>query len=199
MKKNNTRKNDEEKAAEAAREVPGNGQQEIKEEETNEEEAQAPAQQADEAPDEIASLRDKLAASNDSYLRLAAEFDNYRRRSSKERMDLISLANEKLIQELLPIIDDFERALTAIRESDDQASVKEGTELIYNKIVSFLKKNGVKEIEAMGKEFDTDFHEAVAQIPVDDEKKKNKVVDVAQKGYMLGDKVIRYAKVVIGI
>ena len=199
MKKNNTRKNDEEKAAEAPKEVPGNGQQEIKEEETNEEEAQAPAQQADEAPDEIASLRDKLAASNDSYLRLAAEFDNYRRRSSKERMDLISLANEKLIQELLPIIDDFERALTAIRESDDQASVKEGTELIYNKIVSFLKKNGVKEIEAMGKEFDTDFHEAVAQIPVDDEKKKNKVVDVAQKGYMLGDKVIRYAKVVIGI
>ena len=148
---------------------------------------------------EVEELQGKLAEANDRYLRLAAEFDNYRRRSAKERMDLISLANENLVKELLPIIDDFERALAAMKDSDDAASAKEGTELIYNKMVAFLKKNGVSEIDALGKEFDTDFHEAVAQFPVEEKKKKNKVIDVTQKGYTMGEKVIRYAKVVIGI
>ena len=151
------------------------------------------------ASDDTQELKDKLAAANDSYLRLAAEFDNFRRRSAKERLDLVTMANEKLIQEMLPIIDDFERALAALRDSEDSASAKEGTELIYNKIIAFLKKNGVSEIEALGQEFDTDYHEAVAQFPVEDAQQKNKVVEVAQKGYKMGDKVIRYAKVVIGI
>ena len=151
------------------------------------------------ASDDTQELKDKLAAANDSYLRLAAEFDNYRRRSARERLDLVTMANEKLIQEMLPIIDDFERALAALRDSEDSASAKEGTELIYNKIIAFLKKNGVSEIEALGQEFDTDYHEAVAQFPVEDAQQKNKVVEVAQKGYKMGDKVIRYAKVVIGI
>jgi molecular chaperone GrpE len=167
-------------------------------EETVEETAEEPA--AEQEPSkEMEELKDKLAEANDRYLRLAAEFDNYRRRTAKERMDLIDLANEKLVKDLLPVIDDFERALAAMKDSDDAASAKEGTELIYNKMVAFLKKNGVNEIDALGKEFDTDFHEAVAQFPVDDKKKKDKVIDVTQKGYTMGEKVIRYAKVVIGI
>lgn len=169
--------------------------EEIKEEAQPQDE-QTPKQSPSE---DVQALKDKLAAANDSYLRLAAEFDNFRRRSAKERLDLVTMANEKLIQELLPIIDDFERALAALKDSEDSASAKEGTELIYNKIIAFLKKNGVGEIEALGQEFDTDYHEAVAQLPVEDAQKKNKVVEVAQKGYKMGDKVIRYAKVVIGI
>ncbi|MBR4771349.1 MAG: nucleotide exchange factor GrpE [Bacteroidales bacterium] len=192
MKKKHTEHKVEEQQAAAASEVP---QEEV--EEVQEEAAAQAEEQPAEAPAD--DLQDKLAEANDRYLRLAAEFDNYRRRSAKERMDLISLANENLVKDMLPIIDDFERALAAIKDSDDTDSAKEGVELIYNKLVAFLKKNGVKEIEAVGKDFDTDFHEAVAQFPVEDKDKKNKVIDVTQKGYTMGEKVIRYAKVVIGI
>lgn len=192
MKKKHTEHKVEEQQAAAASEVP---QEEV--EEVQEEAAAQAEEQPAEAPAD--DLQDKLAEANDRYLRLAAEFDNYRRRSAKERMDLISLANENLVKDMLPIIDDFERALAAIKDSDDTDSAKEGVELIYNKLVAFLKKNGVKEIEAVGKDFDTDFHEAVAQFPVEDKEKKNKVIDVTQKGYTMGEKVIRYAKVVIGI
>ena len=193
MKKKHTEhKVEEQQAAAAAAEAP---QEEV--EEVQEEAAAQAEEQPAEAPAD--DLQDKLAEANDRYLRLAAEFDNYRRRSAKERMDLISLANENLVKDMLPIIDDFERALAAIKDSDDTDSAKEGVELIYNKLVAFLKKNGVKEIEAVGKDFDTDFHEAVAQFPVEDKEKKNKVIDVTQKGYTMGEKVIRYAKVVIGI
>lgn len=192
MKKKHTEHKTEEQKAAASPEAP---QQEV--EEVQEEAAAQTEEQPAEAPAD--DLQDKLAEANDRYLRLAAEFDNYRRRSAKERMDLISLANENLVKDMLPIIDDFERALAAIKDSDDTDSAKEGVELIYNKLVAFLKKNGVKAIEAVGKDFDTDFHEAVAQFPVEDKDKKNKVIDVTQKGYTMGDKVIRYAKVVIGI
>ena len=192
MKKKHTEHKVEEQQAAAASEAPQEEVEEVQEE---------AAAQAEEQPAEVPAddLQDKLAEANDRYLRLAAEFDNYRRRSAKERMDLISLANENLVKDMLPIIDDFERALAAIKDSDDTDSAKEGVELIYNKLVAFLKKNGVKEIEAVGKDFDTDFHEAVAQFPVEDKEKKNKVIDVTQKGYTMGEKVIRYAKVVIGI
>lgn len=186
-------KKDEEQKAAASQEAP---QTEEVKEEAGQQEEPAEEQPASKAVEE---LQGKLAESNDRYLRLAAEFDNYRRRTAKERMDLIDLANEKLVKDMLPIVDDFERALAAMKDSDDAASAKEGTELIYNKLVAFLKKNGVSEIEAAGKEFDTDFHEAVAQFPVEDGKKKNTVIDVTQKGYTMGEKVIRYAKVVIGI
>lgn len=192
MKKKHTEHKVEEQQAAAAAEAP---QEEV--EEVQQEAAAQAEEQPAEAP--VDDLQDKLAEANDRYLRLAAEFDNYRRRSAKERMDLISLANENLVKDMLPIIDDFERALAAIKDSDDTDSAKEGVELIYNKLVAFLKKNGVKEIEAVGKDFDTDFHEAVAQFPVEDKDKKNKVIDVTQKGYTMGEKVIRYAKVVIGI
>ena len=170
--------------------------EEVKEEAAKQAEEPAADQQA---AKQVEEMQGKLAEANDRYLRLAAEFDNYRRRTAKERMDLIALANENLVKDMLPIIDDFERALAAMKDSDDSASAKEGTELIYNKMVAFLKKNGVVEIDALGKEFDTDFHEAVAQFPVEEKKKKNTVIDVTQKGYTMGEKVIRYAKVVIGI
>lgn len=192
MKKKHTEQKTEEQKAAASPEAPQQEVEEVQEEAA----AQAEEQPAETPADD---LQDKLAEANDRYLRLAAEFDNYRRRSAKERMDLISLANENLVKDMLPIIDDFERALAAIKDSDDTDSAKEGVELIYNKLVAFLKKNGVKAIEAVGKDFDTDFHEAVAQFPVEDKDKKNKVIDVTQKGYTMGDKVIRYAKVVIGI
>ncbi|MCR5827620.1 MAG: nucleotide exchange factor GrpE [Bacteroidales bacterium] len=193
-KKHNEHKNEEEHRAAASQEAP---QEEVKEE-TAEQQAEEPEAEQP-STQELKDLQDKLAEANDRYLRLAAEFDNYRRRSAKERMDLISLANENLVKDMLPIVDDFERAIAAMKDSDDAASAKEGVELIYNKVTAFLKKNGVKEIEAVGKDFDTDFHEAVAQFPVQEEDKKNKVIDVTQKGYTMGEKVIRYAKVVTGV
>lgn len=193
-KKHNEHKNEEEQRPVAGQEAP----QEESKEQTDQKQDEEPAAEQS-SMQEMKDLQDKLAEANDRYLRLAAEFDNYRRRSAKERMDLISLANENLVKDMLPIVDDFERAIAAMKESDDAASAKEGVELIYNKVTAFLKKNGVKEIEAVGKDFDTDFHEAVAQFPVQEEDKKNKVIDVTQKGYTMGEKVIRYAKVVTGV
>ena len=147
-------------------------------------------------------LTAKLAESNDKYIRLAAEFDNYRRRVAKEKLDLISTAGEDVIKGLLPVLDDCERALQVLNSStDSEASqaAKEGTELIYNKLMGYLKSKGLAPIEAIGKELDTDFHEAVAQFPVQEADKKNKVFDVTQQGYTLNGKVIMFAKVVVGI
>lgn len=146
----------------------------------------------------IAEAEEKLAKSQDDYLRLVAEFDNFRRRVAKEKIDLISTASEGVIKALLPIVDDFERAIQALEESKDSQTAKEGTQLIYKKLIDMLKAQGVTEIEAKGLELDTDVHEAIAQIPAQDEKQKGKIIDVTQKGYKLGDKVIRYAKVVVG-
>ncbi len=133
------------------------------------------------------------------YVYLMAEFDNYRRRVSQEKLDLIDTAAKGVINELLPVVDNFERALKALEESEATDAAKTGTELIYKQLLDVLKKKGVTEIEAMGKELDTDEQEAVAQIPAPDEGQKGKVVDVIQKGYKLNGKVIRFAKVVIGI
>ena len=147
-------------------------------------------------------LTEKLAESNDKYVRLMAEFDNYRRRVAKEKLELISTAGEDVIKGLLPVLDDCERALQVLNSSTDSEAAKaakEGTELIYNKLMAYLKSKGLAQIEAVGKELDTDFHEAVAQFPVQEADKKNKVFDVTQQGYTLNGKVIRYAKVVVGI
>lgn len=133
------------------------------------------------------------------YVYLMAEFDNYRRRVSQEKLDLIDTAAKGVINELLPVVDNFERALKALEESEATDAAKTGTELIYKQLLDVLKKKGVTEIEAMGKELDTDEQEAVAQIPAPDEGQKGKVVDIIQKGYKLNGKVIRFAKVVIGI
>lgn len=141
----------------------------------------------------------KLAEASDKYLRLAAEFDTYRRRTAKERLDIIANAGEEVIKGLLPILDDCERALQVLRQSTDSTAAVEGTELIYSKLMGYLKSKGLSVIEAKEKEFDTEFHEAVAQFPVEDKSKKNIVIDVVQQGYMLNGKVIRYAKVVVGM
>ena len=148
---------------------------------------------------ESALLQKKCDDLNDKYLRLAAEFDNYRRRTAKERLDLISSAGEEIIKGLLPILDDCERAIAVLKESKDIEAAKEGTELIYNKLMAFLKSRGLAVIEARGKVLDTDFHEAAAQFPVEDKEKKNTIIDVIQEGYTLNGKVIRFAKVVVGI
>lgn len=147
----------------------------------------------------IAELEEKTAKDRDDYIRLMAEFDNYRRRTSQEKLELVSMASMETIKGLLPVLDDCERALKVLLESNDSDAAKEGTELIYSKLMSYLKTKGLAVIEAAGKDFDTDLHEAVAQFPVQDETQKGKVFDVVQTGYTLNGKVIRFAKVVVGI
>lgn len=144
-------------------------------------------------------LKKEVAEQKDKYLRLAAEFDNYRRRVAKEKLDLIETAGEGILKDLLPIADDFERALEQLDKSNDADSAKEGTKLIYKKLADLLKSKGIQEIEAREKELNTDEHEAVAQIPAPDETKKGKIIEVIQKGYKLNGKVIRFAKVVVGV
>lgn len=159
-------------------------------------EAQEEVAQEDEA---VKALEARVAEVNDKYIRLAAEFDNYRRRTARERLELISTAGEDIIKGMLPVLDDCERALQVLRESNADKSAVEGTELIYSKLMAYLKGRGLSVIEALGQELDTDFHEAVAQLPVQEKKQKNRIVDVIQQGYKLNDKVIRFAKVVVGV
>jgi len=154
--------------------------------------------QETELENKIAELTAGLAASNDKYLRLSAEFDNFRKRTLKEKMDLMKNASESVIVSFLPVIDDVERAIKAIETSDNLETTKEGINLIYNKFKDFTKQNGVVEMEAKGMELNTDHHEAITKIPAPSEELKGKIVEVLQKGYLLNDKVIRYAKVVIG-
>ncbi len=144
-------------------------------------------------------MKKAQAEEKDRYLRLAAEFDNYRRRTAKERLELIETASESVIKSMLPIADDFERAIAVLKDSKDSDASKQGTELIYKKMMEMLKNSGVTVIEAIGKDLNTDEHEAIAQIPAKDPKQKGKIVEVAQQGYKLNGKVIRFAKVVMGI
>ena len=144
-------------------------------------------------------LEETIAKDKDDYLRLMAEFDNYRRRTSQEKLELVSMASTETIKGLLPVLDDCERALKVLLESDDSDAAKEGTELIYSKLMGYLKGKGLAVIEALGQPFDTDLHEAVAQFPVPEEENKGKVFDVVQTGYTLNGKVIRFAKVVVVI
>ena len=147
----------------------------------------------------IEVLEAQVAKDKDDYIRLMAEFDNYRRRTSQEKLEIVSMASTETIKGMLPVLDDCERALKVLGESDDSDAAKEGTELIFHKLMSYLQSKGLAVIEAMGQLFDTDLHEAVAQFPVPEEDKKGKVFDVVQTGYTLNGKVIRYAKVVVGI
>lgn len=145
----------------------------------------------------VEELGDKLSKEHDSYVRLYAEFETFRRRSSEEKLALVNSAAADTIKGLLPVLDDCERAMQMLAESSD-AAAKEGTALIYNKLMEYLKTRGLSVIEAKGKEFDTDYHEAVTQFPAPSEDMKGKVIDVVQTGYLLNGKVIRYAKVVVG-
>lgn len=147
----------------------------------------------------LTAASDKLAKTEDAYVRLMAEFDTFRRRTAQEKLDMVATAAEDTIKGLLVVLDDCERAMKALAESDDAAVAKEGTELIYNKLMAYLKGRGLSPIDAMGELFDTDEHEAVAQVPVEDREKKGRVFDVIQTGYKLNGKVIRFAKVVVGI
>ena len=157
------------------------------------------------APTEEEKLAQELEEANkvieeqkDKYLRLSTEFDNYRKRTMKEKAELILNGAEKTISSILPIVDDFERALKNMETATDVAAVKEGVELIYNKFMSVLGQDGVKVIETKEKPLDTDFHEAIAVIPAPDKSLKGKILDCVQTGYTLNDKVIRHAKVVVG-
>lgn len=159
----------------------------------------AKKEKIEELEKKVAELENQVAKDKDDYIRLMAEFDNYRRRTSQEKLEIVSMASTETIKGLLPVLDDCERALKVLQESNDSDAAKEGTELIYNKLMSYLKSKGLAVIEAMGQPFDTDVHEAVAQFPVPEEDKKGKVFDVVQTGYTLNGKVIRFAKVVVGI
>ncbi len=147
---------------------------------------------------DVDELKQKLSDMQDKHLRLQAEFDNFRRRTMKEKADLIKSGGESVLINILPVIDDFERALDSLKDVADDDAGKQGTALIYNKFEEFLKQNNVKEIEALHQDFDVDLHEALTKIPAPEKKLKGKVVDVIQKGYLLNEKVIRFAKVVIG-
>ena len=149
--------------------------------------------------EEVEKCKEEVAEAKDQHLRLQAEWDNYRRRTAKERLELIDNAGKDILTGFLPVVDDCQRALQVLRDSDAAPAAIEGTELIYNKLMNYLKSRGVEPIEALGTAFDTDFHEAVAQFPVDDPEKKNTVIDVTQEGYTLNGNVIRFAKVVVGI
>lgn len=148
---------------------------------------------------QVEELQNQVAKDKDDYIRLMAEFDNFRRRTSQEKLELVSVAAMDTIKGLLPVLDDCERAMSVLKDSDDSDAAKEGTELIYHKLLGYLQSKGLAVIDAAGKEFDTDLHEAVAQLPVQEEDKKGKVFDVVQTGYTLNGKVIRFAKVVVGI
>ncbi|MCZ4693140.1 nucleotide exchange factor GrpE [Ancylomarina euxinus] len=148
--------------------------------------------------DEIEALRNQLNETNDKYMRLSAEFDNYRKRTLKEKMELTKSAGEKILLNVLPVMDNFERALKSVDESNDIKGVKEGIHLIYTNFKDFMIQQGVKEIEATNQAFDTDLHEAITKIPAPSKKLKGKVVDCVEKGYFLNDKVIRFSKVVVG-
>lgn len=148
---------------------------------------------------QLAEEKEKVEKEKKEYLFLMAEFDNFRKRTIKEKGEIIRNAAEAAMKGLLPIVDDFERGLDAVRNSSDAEAVKEGMELIYNKLMKYLEQNGVKPIESTGAVFDPELHEAIAMVPVEDESMKGKVIDTPTKGYTInGDKVLRFAKVAVG-
>jgi molecular chaperone GrpE len=152
---------------------------------------------AEDNPEETDNMSEQLEKLNDAYLRLMAEYDNYRKRTIKEKAELIKNGGEKTLVGLLPVIDDFERALQTIETASDIAAIKEGLALIYSKFQSYLQQNGVKPIAAIGRDFDPDLDEAIATVPAADEAQKGKIIDNIQTGYTLNEKVIRHAKVVV--
>ena len=161
-------------------------------------ENEAPLTEEEKLAQELEKANEQIEEQKDKYLRLSAEFDNYRKRTMKEKAELILNGGEKSISSILPIVDDFERALKNMETATDVAAVKEGVELIYNKFMSVLGQNGVKVIETKEQPLDTDYHEAIAVIPAPTEALKGKILDCVQTGYILNDKVIRHAKVVVG-
>lgn len=167
--------------------------EEAKEDLAVEEEAVEP-----EGGDKTAQLTAELEKEKKEYLFLMAEFDNFRKRTLREKSEIIKNAGEKVLKGLLPIADDFERGIAAAKSSDNAEAVLEGMELIYSKLCKFMEQNGVKPIDPEDKDFDTEKHEAISAVPVQDETQKGKILDTVEKGYMINDKVLRHAKVVVG-
>ena len=153
-------------------------------------------QMADEQ--EVSRLRDELEASKDKYIRLVAEFDNFRRRTARERVELIQTASKDVVSALLEVVDDMDRASEQMEKTEDIALIREGNKLVFNKLKHILQQQGLKAMECMHQEFDPELHEAIAEIPAPAPELAGKVVDVVQQGYYLNDKLIRYAKVVVG-
>ena len=147
---------------------------------------------------EVKAVEEKLAEMQDKYVRLSAEFDNYRKRTLRDKIELSKYAEENLLLNILPIMDDFERAIKHMDNSTDYTALKNGIDLIYGKFSEFLKQNGIKKIESLNCDFNVDLHEAVAKVPVEDDDKKGRVIDVVLKGYYLQDKVLRFSKVIVG-
>ena len=152
----------------------------------------------DKVADDLTALQQKYDELNDTHLRLRAEFDNYRKRTMREKADLIKMGGESALKNLLPVIDDFERALQNIRATEEMDAIREGVDLIYTKFINYLGQHGVKAIEAVGNPFDTEEFEAIATIPAPQPDMKGKVIDCVQTGYILYDKVLRHARVVVG-
>ena len=178
-------------------------EQDVKQEKTTnlqeqEEKKTEESAEGDNKADALAALQKKYEELNDAHLRLRAEFDNYRKRTLREKSELIKNGGEGALTHLLPVVDDFERALQNIEKAEDIAAIAEGVELIYNKFVSYLSSQGVKAIEVVGKPFDIEQSEAIATIPAPEPEQKGVVIDCVQTGYTLNDKVIRHAKVVVG-
>jgi molecular chaperone GrpE len=193
--KKKSKKNTEEVKVESKK-----GQETKKSGKEQEVEVEEQVEVQEQGKEEAQDFETKYNELNDKYLRLTAEFDNFRRRSLKEKMELIKSAGEDILVNILPVMDNFERALKSMEGNgeDGKNAVIEGVELIYNNFKDFLAQRGVKEIEAIGKEFDTDHHEAITKIPAPEEGMKGKVIDVIEKGYLMHEKVIRFAKVVVG-
>ena len=144
------------------------------------------------------TLEEQYEELNNSYLRLHAEFDNYRKRTLKEKMEIIKTGGEKVLTEMIPLVDDFERALETVQNANDKEAIVEGMELIYSKFIAFMNQHGVKEMDAIGEPFDADKFEAITTIPAQDKSQKDVVVDCIQKGYMLNEKILRFPKVIVG-
>ena len=195
VKKSEKPEKQKDKKVEVEEKLNGETVQEEVKKETTPEEAE---EKEPEAEKKEPTTEERLAELQDRYLRLSAEYDNFRKRTLREKIDLQKSANESLLETLLPVADDFDRAIQSVDEAKDIVAVKEGLNLISGKFNGFLSQQGVKEIEAMNKAFDTDLHEAITKIPAPTKKLKGKVVDVIQKGYYLNERVLRFAKVVIG-
>ena len=187
------------KTAESAENKAGNEQKGKEEAPEVDEEAKKIEQKLNTLLKENEELKASVAKENDDYIRLMADFENFRRHSAEAKLELVSSAAADTIKGLLPVLDDCERAMKMLEENSADEVAKEGTALIFNKLMGYLKTKGLEVIKAKGEKFDTDFHEAVAQFPVPEEDKKGLVYDVVQTGYTLSGKVIRYAKVVVGI
>ena len=173
-------------------------QKEVTNLQDNQTEKAAETAEQDNVADALTALQQKYEELNDTHLRLRAEFDNYRKRTMREKADLIKMGGESALKNLLPVIDDFERALQNIRATEEMDAIREGVDLIYTKFINYLGQQGVKAIEAVGKPFDTEEFEAIATIPAPQPDMKGKVIDCVQTGYILYDKVLRHARVVVG-